>query len=834
MDETRLNPLSVSAFLDCLNVPNSQLNSISLFPNTNELNYGRPTNYYSSHTTSTTKPPVNSYSRRSFAHSSTNKSSNNRNDKSEINRPSDNRTDKNQSNKSLANRPMNNLNCNTPNYSSSPSNYQPKSALLGGKQPFCKQCVPPDTYHTMTTTPTNYNYNQKYFYPTPFQSFQSSATYQRNQSNTIQPPSNKHLQQPKYYASDTSKQQQQQAQSNRNQRASKSNHHLISQPPALLTTTPPTPPREGSKANSTGGYTPSSKQESDYYSELIRYVNSNHISAFKSHKRVDLDTGRTHSMNDHHGSSNELVNNKERTSNSVTASSSPISEHYDFSSEESEQTNYKHTTLLSYPTNYSANYGYANSYSSNYSSNYSNNSSLSSSSTNKKTVKVNKKSATNNDSQMNERNVDAIDHRKLVDGHQSSKILINNDDKDDGYEDDFELKNCDTKSNEEIAMETDQIIEEELIEERTADSQSECNLDPKSDDRYANETDDESDRKSDECSDDNNRPNDSRPTVESSDQNDKKPECDNRTEFAKDDVIIDENSNEIRTVDRNSVAVVGNQINVESSCTDCAKDDKRVARNCGKANVEEQFTNDFKKSLDDAIAREPADDEQATKPMMKKKSESVKIVTFALSYTKLTANSVNLKWTVLNNGSNLYALAKENQFMVEMIYTKGEKSIGQENRPTAETINRASRIVFTGLVKHCKIQCLKPFEEYSFRVKLLYKDYQLISNLLTITTPELQIQPMSSTKKRTSKHNLQFSLQQQQILKQQQIIIEQKEKELQLNQTQFNQQTSSRSSISLFGAIGSLFRDNFAYLLLICFSISAFFFADFISKDLLN
>ena len=126
--------------------------------------------------------------------------------------------------------------------------------------------------------------------------------------------------------------------------------------------------------------------------------------------------------------------------------------------------------------------------------------------------------------------------------------------------------------------------------------------------------------------------------------------------------------------------------------------------------------------------------------------------------------------------------------------------------------------------------------EYSFRVKYIINDQQLVSNLLTITTPETK--PLiNSTKKRSSKHNLsQLNLQQQQLLKQQ-ILIEQKQKELQLQQQQHNQIVNKKSRdyslIVIICAICTLFKDNFAYLLIIFFFISAIFSANYLS-DVLN
>ena len=779
-------------------VPN-QLNSSSnsLFLN-NELNYSRPTSYYPGDLaglSASCKSTVNgsSYStRRSFnLGSSTSRSSSTVNHGGVANGYGKESGKSKASGSKSSNGCVSNPNCNL-NYSS--SSYQPKGALLSTNK-VCKQC-PPDSY------PSSNSYNQKYLYPAPPYSFPNAHHNQPNYNALYQPSPNK-----KYsYASSDPKQ----SPKNRNRASSNSSRggQLINQAPLL-----------NGNGFSAGSSHLTSKKESDCYSELIRYVNSNHISAFKSHKRIEHT--KAHQLNGQQ--------DKERAnSNSVTASSSPISEHYDFSSEESEQTNYKHTTLLSNPpTNYHLSNGYANSYSSsnysNYSTNHSNNSidSASNGYANKKQVRV--KKLTNESSRPVQERNETVLPKSAIEKCNNLKNAQANDERDDGYEgDDFELKNGDSKSNDEALL------------EETASGLAACNNTETAEDKTSRLTADGQPLNCEAISEENCE--ESEKVLES------QPEEVVGVEGGK--RILDENSNEIDQLDKNLPAPLIMPEIVESLVDN---ENQEPLGYFDELNVEELNSSTPEKAkselsdqlASDKIGPEPVDqtgrdEKQLIRPSTRRKQEIVRTVAFSLSYTKLTGNYVKLKWTVLNG--SLYASAKECQFMVEMIYSKRDdgQSLAQSS-PSA----KGSRIVYQGLSKNCKIQCLTPLKEYSFRVKIvLSNDQQLISNLLTITTPELQIQPLNHfapTKKRTSKHNLQLNLQQE-ILKQQQIIIEQKEKELQLKQSQFANKPaaqSSSSSVVIFCAIGTLFKENFAYLLLIFFSISAFSFANFIS-DLLN
>lgn len=807
---------------DCPECVPNQLNSSSnsLFFN-NELNYGRPTGYYAGGLSSlsassksaaaaaaatATAAAANSYPiRRSFNLSS---STNRTGSLASINHgygKESGREKSKTSNSKSSNGCINNLNCNL-NYSS--SNYQPKGALLSSAK-VCKQCPPPP----LPPSDSSYtaSYNQKYLYPAPPYSFPNSHPNQPNHLYQASP--NK-----KYSYASTEPPKQ--SPTNRNRALSNSSRggsQLISQAPLL-----------NGNGFSSGPAHSTSKKESDCYSELIRYVNSNHISAFKSHKRIEHT--KTHQTNGNL--------EKERTvSNSATASSSPISEHYDFSSEESEQINYKHTTLLSNPpTNYLNGYsnGYTNGYSPsnypspNYSSNHPNNSinstTNSTSNDSKKTVRVKR---TSNERPVPDRS--EVLTKSAIEKCNNLKNELPNDERDDGYEgDEFEAKNCDSKCNEKVLLEAEATGGEQSVEVGSVEISKTC------DDETNQTTVQDSDNRvncelvHENCEESEKELRTGRPAEEKT-----------RVESGK--RILDENSNEIDQVDKNlSGSLVMPEI-VESLVVDNGEtlgyfEELNVEELNGSPN---NAKNELASGGSEAVGSEESDQaskeaKQPIRPATRRKQEITRTVAFSLSYTKLTGNYVKLKWTVLNG--SLYASAKDCQFMVEMIYSKRED--GSQNLGQSSPSSKCSRIVYQGLSKSCKIQCLKELEEYSFRVKIvLSNDQQLISNLLTITTPELQIQPLNHfapTKKRTSKHNLQLNLQQE-ILKQQQIIIEQKEKELQLKQSQFHSKpaASSNSLVVIFCAIGTLFKDNFAYLLLIFFSISAFSFANFIS-DLLN
>ena len=808
-------------------VPN-QLNSSSnsLFLN-NELNYARPVSYFSSSVPTSGKSAAaaanttNYPGRRSFnlGSSSSGRAANNTSSNlttathsgalsNGYGKESSREKSKPATSKSSANACANNPNCNL-NYSS--SSYQPKGALLSTSK-VCKQCPPPESGYSTTTS-----YNQKYLYPAPsYTSFSSSHHNQQNGGLYQATSSNK-----KYsYASSSEPKQ---SPTNRNRalssNTSRAGGQLINQPPLL-------------NGNGLSSAHSTSKKESDCYSELIRYVNSNHISAFKSHKRIE------------HSKAHQASNGQAEKahSNSVTASSSPISEHYDFSSEESEQTTYKHTTLLSNPpTNYHPSNGYPNGYSSAsysssaYSTNHSNNSLDSTANSNgyanRKPVRVKRSSNECSRPAVQEKS-EALT-KSAIEKCNNLKNEQQNDERDDGFEgDDFELKNCDNKSNDEVLLATEEVA----ISEQPVVNDVETNKTVVEDAGDQAAAADQSDPVNcepicEETGEDEQVLSDQPPNEAICEESGKR--------------ILDENSNEIDRVDQNLIIP---EI-VESLATD-KPDEEQPLGYFNELNVEELNNNSSlekdknerpdelaieQSGAEEAVNKADSDEKPISKPSIRRKSEIVRTVVFSLSYTKLTANYVKLKWTVLNGA--LYATAKESQFMVEMIYAKrdeSQSSLGGQSSPSA----KCSRIVYQGLSKCCKIQCLRPLEEYSFRVKIVLPNEQLVSNLLTITTPELQIQPLNhfigSGKKRTSKHNLQLNLQQE-ILKQQQIIIEQKEKELQLKQSQFHNQppASPSSLVVLFCAIGTLFKENFAYLLLIFFFISAFSFANFIS-DLLN
>lgn len=891
-------PLCCCCCPDCQSVSkNHQLNSISStsFLNT-EPNYIKPTKNFNSTTSSCNNKMVsNTYPKRQNISSTpsilSNKNNNRENkiEKRENHKDIINQISQKNYNTGVNNNSINsnknskisgnskNINSNN-NYSSyhnnlnnqnSSNNYPVKSALLSTKQ-ICKECIQQDQQYAL---------NQKYLYP-PSSSYTHNSLSLANNNNTIN--KNKYNQtninqfantyqimNKKFtYASDTKQLNKNRTLPSFSLPSRTNSTHLINFTPGILNV----------KSNNQKQLINNHKKDkNESYSELISYASSNHLSAFKSPKRIDTNSCIPNNKN--------IIQEdiKEHRSNSVTASSSPVS---DFSSEESEQTNYKHTTLLNYPPpNYSATQyltnlnssNYSNNYQSNFNNhsyngyNYSNNfptdsstNSLFISSNNRKNHYQFKTKKVNCDNlQVNDKNPinlfkndkNSIES-KLNEIESDDLIKISSNERDDGFEgDDYD------KSYDEL-IEEQSFIENEAKEINVNDAEKdECDIKTSiNNDGQENcesimsEKNERSVVQENNNLEEDNKENDN--IEEINDQNNNTITKNNHIIFNNEELVkkekdkmrdensspvqksklLDENSNEIGINEHETKEIEDQKVELKSTDYDFDSSRNLSPERLGKnsittgENILEDNLN-LKSTIQDNEMEPMQTTEQKIidRTQIKKKSEQIKIVTFSLSYTKLTGNCVKLKWTVLNNGNNLFSIAKENQFMVEMIYSKEDKQIEDQNG------GKASRIVYQGLIKHCKIQCLKPLCEYSFRVKCYVNNHQLISNLLTITTPELQVQPLI-TKKRTSKHNIQFNLQHQQLLKQQ-LLIEQKQKELELQQKrQQNELVNKKSDQSLtmiLCAFYNLFKKNFAYLLICFFLILAIFSAIFLS-DLLN
>ena len=168
----------------------------------------------------------------------------------------------------------------------------------------------------------------------------------------------------------------------------------------------------------------------------------------------------------------------------------------------------------------------------------------------------------------------------------------------------------------------------------------------------------------------------------------------------------------------------------------------------------------------------------------------------SLTYTALTATSVKLKWNLDANqthplvsnliqkrGGNLFT----HHFMVEMIHTKSSlpplnsaadtgtssdasRDAGSERIASRTTEDSSPtpvvRIVYQGPANNCRVSHLNHSQQYSFRVRTsLENEHLLVSNLLTITTPE-----QSKHKHKHSKHH---STLQEQVKEQQKMIEKQ-------------------------------------------------------------
>ena len=128
-----------------------------------------------------------------------------------------------------------------------------------------------------------------------------------------------------------------------------------------------------------------------------------------------------------------------------------------------------------------------------------------------------------------------------------------------------------------------------------------------------------------------------------------------------------------------------------------------------------------------------------------------------LTYISLTANTVKLKWQQQQpHSSNDQLQLYQKHYVVEMLLNnKLENSSETNNRNFA-----ASRIVYQGHSTNCRILHLSSQQQYSFRVRTTSDEHLVVSNVLTITTPE---QPLNTTKSHKKvKQLMQYQQQQQQ------------------------------------------------------------------------
>lgn len=117
-----------------------------------------------------------------------------------------------------------------------------------------------------------------------------------------------------------------------------------------------------------------------------------------------------------------------------------------------------------------------------------------------------------------------------------------------------------------------------------------------------------------------------------------------------------------------------------------------------------------------------------------------------LTYTALTATSVKLKWNLQSTGTDQHPvllLLQEkasgglfaHHFVAEMLINSPNKGVASPNKEWTET-NVLSRTVYQGNSTTCRVLHLQCAQQYSFRVRTVIDHHSLVSNLLTITTPE--------------------------------------------------------------------------------------------------
>ncbi|CAG2103775.1 unnamed protein product [Medioppia subpectinata] len=178
-----------------------------------------------------------------------------------------------------------------------------------------------------------------------------------------------------------------------------------------------------------------------------------------------------------------------------------------------------------------------------------------------------------------------------------------------------------------------------------------------------------------------------------------------------------------------------------------------------------------------------------------------------LTYTSLTANTVKLKWTH-SDGDHMYA----KHFVVEMLLNN-KASTGtdsNENESMVGVNGGNCRIVYQGHSNNCRISHLSSQQQYSFRVRTTSEEHLVVSNALTITTPEQQ--PISNKLTKKSRRELLH----QQIQQQQHQIHQQ---QLLLQQQQLQQQSQSRTTDKTEPTISS--DQRCAILLLLLFTLFA-------------
>lgn len=145
-----------------------------------------------------------------------------------------------------------------------------------------------------------------------------------------------------------------------------------------------------------------------------------------------------------------------------------------------------------------------------------------------------------------------------------------------------------------------------------------------------------------------------------------------------------------------------------------------------------------------------------------------------LTYTALTATSVKLKWNLQSSGTEphpIVILLQEkgsgglfaHHFIAEMLINNANKGSSPMNKETCDT-SLLSRTVYQGNSTACRVLHLQCAQQYSFRVRTVVDHHSLVSNLLTITTPEqaLNAKPKHKSGKQQQPQNQQHTSEQEQ------------------------------------------------------------------------
>ncbi|RWS15123.1 hypothetical protein B4U79_17241 [Dinothrombium tinctorium] len=246
----------------------------------------------------------------------------------------------------------------------------------------------------------------------------------------------------------------------------------------------------------------------------------------------------------------------------------------------------------------------------------------------------------------------------------------------------------------------------------------------------------------------------------------KETKVENSSEVLIDDLIRnkEENGEKSNALDSEDIAIE-NRIE-ESSEKAIASD----VENVEKSEMATKTSNDEsnikeKESKDQIEVRESVSSKPS--PHRSPKHLLPQLQVWNLTYTSLTATTVKLKWTSQPANNSQSSISIPRHYMVEMILTK---SNGNNGSPVP-----ATRIVYQGSLSSCRVSHLNSQQQYSFRVRIVSENHLLVSNVLTITTPE---QPLNKHHKRSKQQSLQQQIQQQQQqLLQQQLLLHQQQQQ---------------------------------------------------------